>query len=511
MRTFRALTFIFCSLCLSLTSAARAAEFNVLPQQGDKPSIILVQGDLLEGDEKKFINSALSLSDTVVILESDGGNLVAGIEIGKAIKLKGFSTFVPNGSRCASACGLAWLGGRVRIMGRNALVGFHAAYSKDDGKVSSAANALIGAYLNQLGLPSSAVIYITSPQPDEMRYLTIADAQRVGIDVKEFDLKQPRGNATTPLSAPERKSLVNREKDTASFVRVYWQTLSNRLTNSSDLGRLFNPEVDYYGKPMDRSAVIEDKENFFKRWPNRDYQMESPPTSVSCDGDTCYVYGMVRWDLSSDTRGRRSTGSGRYSFAISWRTGSPQIFREVLDASDRKIETYRSSASTEQTPLAPAAPAPAPIQQSSGPELLGSYGAWNTYVKGAGRSQTCYALASPMRREPYSKLKDTTANIFITNRPGDRIKNEIAINLGYPTSDRSEGTASVDGKIFELITKGTNAWIRDQTMEDDFIRSLRSGSRLIVKAYSARGTPSYDTYNLNNVSGALNRSWEACN
>jgi hypothetical protein len=42
----------------------------------------------------------LANPDSLVVLRSDGGNLVAGIEIGKAIRLKGFNTLVPDNVRC---------------------------------------------------------------------------------------------------------------------------------------------------------------------------------------------------------------------------------------------------------------------------------------------------------------------------------------------------------------------------------------------------------------------------
>ena len=55
-----------------------------------------------------------------IVFNSDGGNLLAGIEIGKTIRLKSFATAVLDGLRCASACAFAWLGGSPRFMERGA-------------------------------------------------------------------------------------------------------------------------------------------------------------------------------------------------------------------------------------------------------------------------------------------------------------------------------------------------------------------------------------------------------
>jgi hypothetical protein len=49
--------------------------------------------------------------------------LVAGLRIGEAIRRMGFSTIVPDGRHCASACAFAWLGGIERFIGTDARIG----------------------------------------------------------------------------------------------------------------------------------------------------------------------------------------------------------------------------------------------------------------------------------------------------------------------------------------------------------------------------------------------------
>jgi hypothetical protein len=111
-------------------------------------------------------------------LSSNGGSVLAGIEIGEAIRLKGFQTLVVG--RCASACALAWLGGTQRFMKAGAQIGFHAAYDSDSHRESG---VVVGAYLNRIGLPYSAVIYITMATPTSMTWLDVSQAKRIGIDV----------------------------------------------------------------------------------------------------------------------------------------------------------------------------------------------------------------------------------------------------------------------------------------------------------------------------------------
>ncbi|MFZ3180473.1 MAG: invasion associated locus B family protein [Methylocystis silviterrae] len=156
-------------------------------------------------------------------------------------------------------------------------------------------------------------------------------------------------------------------------------------------------------------------------------------------------------------------------------------------------------------------PAEKPADKGSDkPEQLGSYGEWGAYAAQSGRSRTCYALGQPKERTPKAKLKDASAYIFISTRPAENIHNEVAINLGYATKDGSAAVADIDGDSYELITKGTNAWVKDQSREREFVGAMRGGAKLIVKAASSKGTSTTDSYSLKGLSDALTRAVQEC-
>src|SRR5262249_4601914 len=104
-------------LCISIasilfvTTPAVAATITVRPETPDRPVVVVVEGPLAAFDEDQFAAKTAPLSSAFVAFSSDGGSLVAGLRIGEAIRRKRFSTIVPDGRRCASACALAWLGG----------------------------------------------------------------------------------------------------------------------------------------------------------------------------------------------------------------------------------------------------------------------------------------------------------------------------------------------------------------------------------------------------------------
>lgn len=330
---------------LTTTAAlpAKAAKVDVKKEDGF--SVILIDGDLVLGDEKKFADAAISSADALVVMGSNGGNLFSGIEIGKAIRLKGFTTLVPDHTRCASACALAWLGGRIRAMGTTAEVGFHAAYDADDGKVTSSGNALVGAYLSQLGLPSTAVVYITEPPPNSIRWLTASDAAKYGIDVKVLSL--PRNDqasnahrSTQPL--PNNRS-VNSNLERAAVTTV--QRIYDGLQGDNNsvllmLNNLYSDEVLYFGRNLDKNSILADKNRFFSRWPNRIYRLNNDQIYVSCLGKSCTVNGQLFWEASAPQRKAEANGSASFSYTLDFTGGNPLIVAETSTVTERDLSNH---------------------------------------------------------------------------------------------------------------------------------------------------------------------------
>ncbi len=196
----------FPALACAVLSAgsAHAASISVESTGPDKPPVVVVQGSFEGKDGEQFFRKTGSLTAALVRLESNGGSLVAGIQIGETIRLKGFQTLVPAGARCASACAMAWLGGTQRFMGPGAQIGLHLAYNANSEQGTGVANALLGAYLNRVGLPYSAVVYITQSVPQSITWLGIADAKRLGIEVSPLEsaVRVPDAPAQTPARTP---------------------------------------------------------------------------------------------------------------------------------------------------------------------------------------------------------------------------------------------------------------------------------------------------------------------
>jgi hypothetical protein len=184
-------------LAIGNISLAIAADISISKGKSGEIDLILIEGEILKGDEKVFKNIAFSIERAIVVLDSPGGLVMPALEIGKAIRLKGYATAVTDTS-CTSACAIVWLAGETRFLTKKSKVGFHAVYVEDaDGKKLPAGvgNALVGSYLNSLGLSEKIVTFVTVAGPDSMRWLNKSSADSLGLNVSILDnKKQARAN-----------------------------------------------------------------------------------------------------------------------------------------------------------------------------------------------------------------------------------------------------------------------------------------------------------------------------
>jgi hypothetical protein len=124
----------------------------------DGKHLVIVDGDLTKDDLQTFQRLVRAApSGSTVALRSNGGAVATGMGMGTLIRMRGLITVVIDDMTCASACAIAWLAGTPRLMGRKARIGFHAA--SIGGAETGAGNALVGAYLERLGLPERAIFY----------------------------------------------------------------------------------------------------------------------------------------------------------------------------------------------------------------------------------------------------------------------------------------------------------------------------------------------------------------
>ena len=154
-----------------------------------------------------------------------------------------------------------------------------------------------------------------------------------------------------------------------------------------------------------------------------------------------------------------------------------------------------------------APPAEAAKPDPAKPVAVGTFGDWGAYLA-KGKTKTCYALAKPKDRQPDGK-KDA-AFVFIADRPGEKVHNEVSIMMGFPIKESGAAQAKVGAASFDLVAKGSNAWLKNPTDEAKFVEALQHSAKLTIKVPPMKGPATTDSYSLAGLKQALDRVGKDC-
>jgi hypothetical protein len=321
-------------------TVAEAADIVVKPLEGGS-SLIAIDGELELSDIESFRAKAepLPVGRTMVEFRSRGGRLLAGIRIGAQIRAKKFNTVVPEGAQCASACAVAWLGGARRFVGEHSNVGFHTAYILKTGgpAESGPGNAILGAYLNQLGLSEDAILYITYAAPTSVHWMSLEEAAEYGIAVAKLPptgvspdasdavgTERPQGGQEHAQGSPEQRAI--------DFVHALFERWSGPNAELLPvLDKLYTEKVLYHGKSTPRQSVLLSKRRFANRWTQRNYAIRPGSVSAACAaaGGICRVKGTMTWKLHEAKTTTPSRGIASFAYSIVLKDSGPQISAET--------------------------------------------------------------------------------------------------------------------------------------------------------------------------------------
>ena len=173
-------------------------------------------------------------------------------------------------------------------------------------------------------------------------------------------------------------------------------------------------------------------------------------------------------------------------------------------------------------------------EEAGKPSLVATYGDWSVFQSQSGKSRICYTLAQPKARDP-DDLKRDPAYAFISERPAERVRNEVSFIMGFEvgsaTAEEPKGkkdakddkkdakekkpkgvtpTAVIGDFEFELLPKGSNLWVKNAAQESQLIDEMRKGAQLKIKAASKKGNVTVDTYSLSGFHQAIDRALKDC-
>jgi hypothetical protein len=158
-----------------------------MPASSPGWTVIQVYGEIKKGDLATFQRYTENVDPavTLVIVTGPGGNLSAGISMGRRVHLKKLIVGVMG--QCSSSCALIWIGGETGhkffYQNRPGVLTFLCFHQAADpvlrapsGHVllapSGQGNALIGEYLADLGYNRDMIEWATTADPKHRRGLT---------------------------------------------------------------------------------------------------------------------------------------------------------------------------------------------------------------------------------------------------------------------------------------------------------------------------------------------------
>ena len=206
---------------------AESMSFKLLEGTSGCPGCILIMAEgeikgVTSASFENFINSNPSKFDknTTVVLNSPGGNLANGLELGRLIRAKGFNTHIANINTksdailfvkgvCASSCAYAFLGGQARSIHKDSKFGLHQISSSTNSIISLSDSieltqdiiARIAVYLEDMGLPAEVVTIASRTKSEAIHWLDKNDLIQLQIvNSKGLNEQQPWHRVSSALS-----------------------------------------------------------------------------------------------------------------------------------------------------------------------------------------------------------------------------------------------------------------------------------------------------------------------
>ena len=178
---------------------------------------IVAEGEL-DAKAKESFEALLAkgVDGSQVLLNSGGGDLGAGLRLGREIRKRGMQTVIGrwndvsrfeeplNDGKCLSACAYAFLGGVIRKVPSGNKIGFHQ-FALASGATASLsagqeASALLVSYLVEMGVDARLFALATSAPSQDMFYPSAAQ-------LEEYDVVTPQGFAHFVLE-PYRDGVI---------------------------------------------------------------------------------------------------------------------------------------------------------------------------------------------------------------------------------------------------------------------------------------------------------------
>ena len=139
---------------------------------------------------------------------------------------------------------------------------------------------------------------------------------------------------------------------------------------------------------------------------------------------------------------------------------------------------------------------------SAQPRSVGTFGLWGAFAD----RERCYAIARPTE----SSHRSGDAAAYVGYWPDQGARGQLHLRLGADKRDASAVLLRIDGRSFQLVGRGREAWATDARADAELVSAMRTGLVMIVETRSARGGLVRDFYRLQGAPSAIDAAALAC-
>ena len=136
-------------------------------------------------------------------------------------------------------------------------------------------------------------------------------------------------------------------------------------------------------------------------------------------------------------------------------------------------------------------------------QSLGVFGTWASFQN----AERCHAVSAPYRGPQPQEWRPFLAVAHWPGRPGG---GQLHARL---SRDKRQGSAvliRIDGRSFQLVGSGRDAWAPDPRADRDIQTAMRTGIELVVETRSTRGGLVRDHYRLRGAATAMDAAALGC-
>ena len=136
---------------------------------------------------------------------------------------------------------------------------------------------------------------------------------------------------------------------------------------------------------------------------------------------------------------------------------------------------------------------------------LGIFFSWGAFAQMSPRK--CYAIAQAHNLP--DRLKGQ-AYASVGTWPGRRVRSQLHFRLSRAKRAGSAVILRIDGRAFQLVGGGTNAWAPNARADAALVAAMRTGLEMSVETRSETGGRFRDRYHLRGAASAIDAAAIAC-